>query len=127
MLYYLRPLVFLLIQENYKPNGWLDLQLGSSAGIPAWNLQVLEENFRLLLDKTKTLLNTLPAPKATEPIKQSRSEVSSAALNTDMVQALNTKIEAMSEKLDMLTQMMAVLSSNVEEIKNQLKQEDDIV
>ena len=111
------PIVYVMVEENYKPNGWLGIQLGKTVYVYIPTEQRATEQIDVLCDKirphmspsTTPSINSnqgrVPAPSSS-PASAS-TKASSASSNTGnsnadilkMLTEMNQKIEDLTERL----------------------------
>lgn len=105
-----------MAEENYKPNGWLGIQLAKAVWIPCWSVEKANESEALLVQRAKAhALGASSSTSSTTVLTQPSSTSSEVNANTSIVPAT-------SDVMALLKQMQAQLGS-LEERVNSLEQE----
>jgi len=102
-----------MAQENYKPNGWLGIQLGKAIWVPCWSPELIEASLPQLLDRAKpgagAMIKTMPS--APEPPKSTSATTAGSGSNGGEI----------LEVLKAMQKQISELSSTVEELKKDVK------
>jgi len=123
------PICYIMAEENYKPNGWLGIQLGKAIWIRAWSISVADASLPSLMERAKpgaVVLQPSENDNTDEKKEDTPVPTKSTTPNSDMMSLLtgiDTKMQTMMEGLKSLNDLntkVESLKQSVDELKAQL-------
>jgi hypothetical protein len=105
------PIVYIMAEESYKPNGWLGLQLGKTVWIGCWTTELVDSNLTQLLQRAKP-----SGASALPPVKVPPSTVASKPATSSpdvlgLLTAMKTQLDNMTASLEQLKTDQAAIKS----------------
>ena len=103
-----------MAQENYKPNGWLGIQLGKAIYIQGHSISTVERNLPVFIERVKIATGpvTLP-PIDSSPLTSSSFEAPSVSNEDimDFLKMLKKDIDSMQNDIKKIQEDVQILKN----------------
>jgi hypothetical protein len=103
-----------MAEENYRPNGWLGIQLGKAVWVPCWNVDLADQSLPMFLQRAKTAASAA-ASSSTPLVVPPSSPPASGALSTgaSSPSEVVALLKVMQAQLDTMQSQLARIEAKI--------------
>lgn len=104
-----------MAQENYKPNGWLGIQLGKAIYIQGHSISTVERNLPVFIERVKTAMGPVTSTPIGSPLSTSSSVVQASSVSNedimDFLKMLKKDIDSMQNDIKKIQEDVQILKN----------------